>query len=734
VSPAFRASRLISAAPREKGVAQLAARHGPASDRPALRFNLVIRQVVQMGEAYWVVKNPETMKYYSFDEGTWGLIRLFDGTRTVREIHEAYQARFPRDTIEASLVLEYEEMLRKMELLEQSVAERNLQVLAQLRDARRLTAERKAEGSDIFMIPFHVVDPNRFLDRTQKYVRWIWSPPVVLGSLVFVAITAGVIARHFGPIWTETLELYAFLRKPFWDAVQFFVILTFIGAIHELAHGYVCKFYGGEVHDIGVALLYFMPAFYCDTTDALLFPNKWHRLWVILAGMYIEAIICCAATGLWVASYPDTLLHELAYKLMLFTGISTIFFNINPLRKIDGYYALTSVIEIPELREDSFEYLGALLKRHVLRLNVEVPVLSRRKRRIFLIYAPLAIAFLVLIMLFIGGLFYNFYARYFPNVAIVLLALTLLRIFRKPVRGVLQTIKLLYLDKKEWLMSRRVRVFLLGGAVALLLILGVPWARWTIGAGAVLKPVTQVLLEAPEDGTIVGVRVQEGDLVQAGQVVAFLSSPQVDSGVAGRTAEREGLRKQASGRREMADAVGLFESEQREAAVEATLRGEEERRRRLAVPSPITGRVLTPRMQDLPGRYVSAGSPIAVIGDCRVLKAEIPVSERFLAYLRRGSPVSLQLRARPARILHGSIVRISPAAENLPRTADGSRQVIRPSERPERFVAVVHFENAGAGNLPGMTGRAKISLQKRASYLWRGGRVLRDWLQTVIWW
>ncbi len=73
-----------------------------------------------------------------------------------------------------------------------------------------------------------------------------------------------------------------------------------------------------------------------------------------MAGIYIEAILCTIATALWVATYPDTLLHELAYKTMLFTGVSTVFFNINPLVKIDGYYALCSLIEIPELREESF--------------------------------------------------------------------------------------------------------------------------------------------------------------------------------------------------------------------------------------------------------------------------------------------------------------------------------------------------------------------------------------------
>jgi putative peptide zinc metalloprotease protein len=734
VSALHRATALVSAAPLEAGLGALRARRGQAGDRPALKKNIVARRIVQMGDAQWVVKNPDTTKYYSFDEGEWGLITLFDGTRTLAEIHEIYQAQFPGETVESSLVAEYEEMLRGMDLLEQNVAEKNLQELARIKDSRRRTAEQKAEGFDIFLIPFKVFDPNRFLERTQKYVRWIWRPPAVLASLVVIAVATGVIVQHFATIWAGTLELYAFLRKPFWDAVQFFVILTFIGLIHELAHGYVCKFYGGEVHDVGVALLYFMPAFYCDTTDALLFPNKWHRLWVMLAGMYIEAIICSFSVGLWVASYPDTLLHELAYKLMLFTGISTIFFNINPLRKIDGYYALSSVLEIPQLREDSFEYLAALFKKHVLRLNVEVPVLSRRKRRIFLIYGPLALGFMVVIMWFIGNLFYNFYAKYFPNVAIVLLALTLLRLFRKQVRTVLQGIRLVYLDKKEWLMSRRIRSSLLASAGVLFLLVAIPWTPWTVSSDATLMPWTRARLEAPEGGIVASVRAREGDAVRAGDVVAVLESPSVESGMAGAAAQGEGLRKRASRSREAADAPGLFQAERRGAASEALLAREEARARRLSVASPIAGRVLTHRMEDLTGRFLQTGGLVAEVGDVATLRAEIPVTERLLSYLHIGSPVSLQLRARPARPLRGSIVQIGSAAHTMPATADGSAgAVLRPSERPERFIAVVRFDNADGSGLPGMSGQAKISLGRR-SILWRTWRVLSHWLQTVIWW
>ena len=727
-----RGARLAAAAPLESGVSALSAFKKESTNRPRLKANLVVRRVVQMGEVNWVVKNPDRTQYYSFDESTWSLIQLFDGTRTIPEIHDAYQAHFS-EPIAPSLVPEYEESLRSMDLLEKSSVERQLEQLTWIKDARRRTAEQKAEGFDIFLIPFHVFDPNEFMNRTQKYVRWIWRPATVFISLVMIALMTGVIVRHFGPIWEQTLELYAFLRKPFWDAVQFFVILCVIGLIHEMAHGYVCKFYGGDVHDIGVALLYFMPAFYCDTTDALLFQNKWHRLWVVLAGMYIEAIICSFAVAAWVASYPDTLLHELAYKLMLFTGVSTLFFNINPLRKVDGYHALCSVIEIPELREDSIEYLGALFKRYVLRLNVEVPPISRRKRRIFLVYAPLALGFTVFIMVFITKLFYNFYAKYFPHVAGVLLVLTLLRLFRKDVRAFLQGVRLLYIDKKELLMSGRARVGVLVGLAVVLLVLAVPWAPWTLETEAVLQPWTEASLQASEDATIAAVRFQEGDPVGKGDVVAVLDSPDAASSVESAVAVREGLRKRTGQEREAGDAAALSHSEHREDAAEMTLRSEQSRVERLSVRSPIAGRMLTRRTQDLAGRYVAAGAVIARVGDCARLKAEIPVSERLLSYLHPGSNVTMQLKARPTRLLHGEIAQLGSAAHELPPTADGKAQTLRAGETPERFIAVVAFDNADGRWLPGMTGRAKILLGRR-SFLWRSWRILRHWLQTVIWW
>ncbi len=728
---ARRSSSLLSATRSEESLAELSARRGAPGDRPALRPDLIVRRQVQMGDVQIVVKNPETLKLFFVEEDGWRLLQLFNGERTRPEIVDEYNRLNPGADLALKNVLEYEELAQGMGILAQSTAERSLRLLSEVKKSRRRAAEEKAEGFNPFFMLFKVFDPDPLLNRTARYVRWIWTPPAVAVASVGFAFTIAIFVRHWGGIWSETIDLYSFLKKPFWDFVQFWFIQSFIGFLHEMGHAYATKIYGGEDHEMGVALIYFMPAFYTDTTDQLLF-DKWQRLWVNIAGIYVESSLCMLATFVWVASYPDTLVHELAYKTMLFTGVSTVFFNINPLIKIDGYHALTSVLEIPELREESFAYLGALFQRHVLRLPVEVPALSRRKKRIFWIYGPLALAYVGVVMAFIGRLFGNFYSRYFPNVAGVLVVLTLYRLFRKRVRLCVRVAKLLYLDKKEYLMSPRARVPLAASAAALFLVLAVPWKRQTIEADVTLRPATVVRLEAPEDGTVAEVLAREGDFLPEGTPVATLASMAVTGRLASLAVEEGRLAKEASRSRGVAEADGTFRAEQEGRAVSADLENQKGRRDRLEMRAPLAGRVLTRRLQDLQGRFVRAGDVLLEIGDCSRLVAEIRVTERLLTDLVPGAAVSVRLRGRPLGILHGSVATVSPASLALPQTSRETTEGLRPPDLPERFVAVAAFENRDGKLLPGMSGSAKIYL-RRESFLHRGWRVLRDWAQTVFW-
>ena len=723
---------LLAAAEPEKAAEALAEKHGAALDKPALRPDAVVRRQVQMGETRWWVKNTETFKHYLFYDFEWRLIELLDGTRTRQEIVDEYNRLYAFDPIDVQVVLDYEEMLRKIGLLAQTAAGRNLELLRGLKTARQRAAEEKAEGFNPFFLLFHVLNPDRFLNKTVRFVRWIWTPPVVVVWSIAVAWTIGVFALHFQTLWTGTYELYAFLRKPLLDAIQFFLLLSIVGCIHEFGHAYAVKIYGGEVRDIGIALLYFTPAFYCDTTDALLFENKWHRLWVNTAGIYIEGFICSAATALWVASYPDTFLHEFAYKTMLFTGISTIFFNINPLIKIDGYHALTSYLEMPDLREDSFRYIGACFQRYVLRLPVEVPPTSRRRRRIFWIYGTLALAYTAVIMRLIGGILYNLFHKLTPDFAVVLLIVALYRIFRKRVRLLTRTTRLFYLDKKELLMARKSRPALIVAAVVVAVLLLGPWTHRTISSEGALRPMVQERIEAPEDGIVSQVLVHEGDEVKTGGPLLRMTSLALDAGAARSSAQRQRFERAAMTARESSQPAAVFENERKESAAGLSIAEATAREERLNVQSPVDGRVLTHRVEDFEGRYVLAGTLLAEVGDCRSLEVDLPVSERRLDELQPGREVRAFVPQRPLEQAVGHIVRVSSASLDQPHTVSGLTDPNAPTEQPERFVAIARFDNPDGTLRPGDVVSAKIRAD-RTSYAGRAWWVVRRWIQTIVW-
>ena len=726
-----RSRRFLAAARPEDASKALAARHGPASERPGLRKDLGILRQVQLGDVNWIVKNPGTRKYHQFKNWQWGIIRLFDGRRTREQIRDEI-ARLSGQDVKLDLVLEYEEFLRRLELIEESVAERNLGLLDKFKSFRHQKAEEKAEGFNIFFIMFHVVDPDRFLNRTVKYVRWIWSKPMVIGTVIASLWTLGVFVNNWERIFQGTMDLYHFFGKPFWQVVQFFTILCIVGTIHEFAHAYATKVYGGECHDIGFALFYFTPAFYCDTSDTFMFKNRLHRLWVTIAGIYAELAIACVATMVWVASYPDTLLHEAAYKTMLFTGLSAVLFNINPLIKVDGYYAISSLLQIPDLRETAWHTVGSWFQKYILRLPVEVPPATRRRRTIFWVYGLCSIAYTATIMYFIYTIFRNFYFRYFPDFGVVFLVLTLGYVFKKKVRTTKRVGKLFYLDKKEWFMSPRSRVPLAIAGGVLLLVLGIPWSHRKITGTTNLKPAKQATVEASEDAIVAETFVHEGDMVAFGQPLFRLASSAVVEDAERHRGERERMTKKSSQGRESANPVLAYQSEQMAASEDAAVKSAEAREAYLVVRSPIAGRILTPRVEDVLGRHVTVGTNLADVGDCREMVAEVPVSERFLQYLRVGSPVSALVRTRPTQTSRGIVASISPATLGERPTSEGEEGPDLPPVVPDRFVVRAKFDNADGSLLPGAEARLKITARREA-YAVRAWNVIWRWLRSVVW-
>ncbi|HET7453188.1 MAG TPA: efflux RND transporter periplasmic adaptor subunit [Thermoanaerobaculia bacterium] len=702
------------------------------NERPALRKDMIVRNLVQMGESKWLVKNPETLAIFSFNDAEWGLISLFDGSRTHGEIRDTYNALHPGDLIEQTLVMDYEENLQNMGILARSGQERSMAVMQRLRDARRLKAEEKEKKFNIFLMLFPIADPNVFLEKTVKYVRWLWAPEMVAVGFVLFGLTAAVFVRDFDRIWQQTLELYSFIGKPVIDVLQFYAIITLIAAFHELGHAYPMKIYGGDVHSIGFALFFFLPAYFTDTNDSELFENKFQRLWVTLGGIYVELYICVIATFLWVVSYPDTTIHDIAYKGMIYTGVSTVFFNVNPLTPTDGYHAVADMLEIPELRPESFHYIGMLIQKYIFRLPVDVPVLSKRKRRIFLIYGPLSILYMGSIMLAIFALINHIYGFFLGELATPLAILTAIRMFRKRLRKFTDVLRMFYLDKKEYLMSPKVKRRLVIGAVAAFVVLALPWPHETLEIPVRLRPSRVVRVAAPADATVAAVDVAEGDRVAAGASLARLASREVETHPSELQARAEAYAREASVSRESADAATSAAWQSKAHATETALAASRAYRDALQVRAPVAGSILTRRPQDMLGTSVAAGAPLFTVGDMGSMRVDIPVTERLLQSIRVGEPVSIRVQGLPFRTFRTTISTIAPAAETISAGAPSRPEALRPGERPERFVAVAYLDNRDGRLHADMDADARL-LGKRTPYLVQWWKVFYYWTRRILW-
>ena len=96
---------------------------------------------------------------------------------------------------------------------------------------------------------------------------------------------------------------------------------------------------------------------------------------------------------------------------MLIGGFTTVLMNVNPLIPLDGYYALSDWLEVPNLRQRAFAHLAWLIKTKLLRLDVPAPPADEREQRIFTIYSLLAAGYICSIFLFIGAVVYGWIGR-----------------------------------------------------------------------------------------------------------------------------------------------------------------------------------------------------------------------------------------------------------------------------------------------------------------------------------
>jgi putative peptide zinc metalloprotease protein len=129
------------------------------------------------------------------------------------------------------------------------------------------------------------------------------------------------------------------------------VWLGVYGAIffHEVGHCAACKRFGSRPGSIGIGLYLIWPVLYADTTESWMLTRR-HRAVVDLAGIYFHLVLSaiCIIVG---QQLNSPVLLVISKSAILSTAI-----NLNPFFRFDGYWLVTDVTGIPNIRRATSEF------------------------------------------------------------------------------------------------------------------------------------------------------------------------------------------------------------------------------------------------------------------------------------------------------------------------------------------------------------------------------------------
>jgi putative peptide zinc metalloprotease protein len=682
-----------------------------AESYPRLDPGTTFREHIEDGKPVVRIYVPSIGGMLRFDRSEWALTQLFDGKRSYEEIAKIYSQQNGIQ-YDAETVREFAASLDSCEFWYKTPQEKNIQLLQMSREERKKKLKKKSIWADLSDVDFPAFNPDRFVTWVHSKTRFIYTPWFTVACVIGVILSWGITISHWPEIWQDTVDFYTFSKRTWLDVVRLYTLGMFAVGLHEFAHAHACKHYGGRVPAMGFALVYLLPAFYTDTTEGAVHGTRSQRLIISFAGVWSEMLLYAIVTPIWWGTPPGTVVHNSAHFLMMMTGFMCLLLNWNPLIKLDGYYMLADIVGIPNLKEDSTAFTSAWIKKHLWRLPVEVPYIPKKRRLVFGVYALTsgAYSYTVLFILarFAGNSVRNFSPEwgFIPEVGVALI------IFRSRIRLLVNFMKFLYLDKRDrilaWFTPKHTAVA--GGILALLL--GVPVWKESVVGKFVLEPVDEAVVRAHLPGTISKIFVREGETVSQGTHLATLSNLPLQSGLSDAKAELTlaSAKAKAAAFNYQGYGNALMERER----LTEQFGQMSKMSAALELVAPISGTVLTPKVQDLLGAYLKPGGELLEIADLAKMRARISISEYEMYKVQKGSQVLLQFGGTLRR-WDGQVGLVSARPTQPAREDYNETQAESSATRPHQFYFVdIVVANPDQELKPGMTGVARVYGSRRS--------------------
>ncbi len=725
------------------------------------RRDLIVQESTYQKEYCWIIKDPLAMKYFRLGKPEYLVLQKLADPISYHELKLELTQAFPDFNVRLESVQQLVTSLHRSGLLVSGAS--GQAVPLEKRRNKELLRKFTAILPSLMSPKFPGWDPERFLTWIYPKSRFFFSTWFTAGiaALCIAAITLLLTNFHdFIGRLPEFQQFFAF------DNLLFMAgILIFTKSIHELGHGLMCKHFGGECHQIGLMLLVMTPAMYCDTSDSWILRNRWHRMAIGAAGMYVELCLAAVCTFVWWYTNPGWI-HFLALNIMFLCSVSTLLFNANPLLKYDGYYILSDFLEIPNLAHKSQQALISKLRVLCLGMGSLPPRRTQPNNSNLLAAYSLTSLFYrwfitIAILWFISKTLEPYGLSAVAHVLIVLSIVTMVVV---PLTRLIRFF--LYPGRVREVKMRRFSISIGLAAAFLLFIAYVPFPHY-VWAVFVVRPMNAQMVIVPQAGRLDQVFFRAGDWVEEGATIAVLANSELKieiDDLKGRlarlNAERIGYELTSAVQLEAARKIA--ETTAQMASLQQQIELKEQQLQQLTIRASRSGMFFAPPnipdrplgLTDFPtwahtpldsrnaGTYLEANTLLGSIGEPQEMEANLIVDQSDIEFVHLGQKVIALPQQASSRFI---MAEISGVANNelvvVPRELSQTNQgpiAVKPHEaggetpllKSYEAFAIFQPESLAQDDLqllPGMSGHAKIHVGSSSL-----GSRLKRYLLTVI--
>lgn len=617
--------------------------------KPQLRSHCQVHRHNYRNEIWYVLQNPVSGRFHRFSPNAYLIIGLMNGIQSMQAIWDTVVEKLGDDVPTQQEIIQLLTQLYRADAIQTGV----MPVIKEMQDRGDKMQRQKTMQHlrSPLSIKIPLFDPDALLTTLLPYMRVFFTPTAVVIWLMFILMGLLFVGQYWLPLTENVIDRALSLE----NLLLLWFVFPIVKGLHELGHGLAVKYWGGEVHELGLMFLIFMPVPYVDASDSSGFQQKHRRIFVAAAGLIVELFLAVLALILWVYAEPG-MVRAVAFNVILIAGVSAIVFNGNPLLRYDSYYMLSDFIEIPNFGARANQYIAYLIQKYIFKVPAAIsPVMAEGEAGWFFFYSIASFCYRMVMMtsiiLMIGG-------QYFI-VGVILALWSLYSMLLQPIYK--STRSLLVSPQITPVRGRAILIVCVVLIITSTFLMLVPISASVRTEGVVWAP-EKTLVRPEVEGHIINVVVSPGSYVESGEVLIEISNLQLLADV-----EIYQAQLQALAYRFDQELVSDFQKAQitrdEMVAINAMLTRANERIQSLQIRSSKAGRFTVEQAEDLPGRYVRRGEVLAYVIAFDDAKARVVVNQDQADLVRKADKkVEVRFVSAFDDVIDGHLQQQVPAA------------------------------------------------------------------------